>query len=295
MPANTITISGSIGWAQYFVGNRPLSLTASEPALTSANLVTQIMLQPPFRWRWNRATAGFFTIDPGGWKSVTTLSVGYRLLDSNSNMQIVTTAGITGSIVPVWNTVLGGTTADGTVVWTYSTGTQSDYIVPISDFGFIEKVYVVDQQGKTWEIPDIAQEMVQDRDTGRATAISPYLDDNQGNITFRFMPGLPDQQYNVQVIYQKQPTLLTSLSTAWQIPDRFGNVYQQGFLGFMYLFADNEKAGFMLQKFVASLLAVAEGLSEQERNIFIEQWYFTVEQARIGAKANQGISARSAL
>jgi hypothetical protein len=44
----------------------------------------------------------------------------FIILDSNGNLQQLTTAGTTGSAAPAWNTTLGGTTAEagGTAVWT---------------------------------------------------------------------------------------------------------------------------------------------------------------------------------
>jgi len=41
-----------------------------------------------------------------------------RILDTNFNVQVSTTPGITGGSPPIWNTTPGLTTPDGTVVWT---------------------------------------------------------------------------------------------------------------------------------------------------------------------------------
>lgn len=41
-----------------------------------------------------------------------------EIVDSNGNLQKVTTAGTTDSSAPTWNATSGGTTTDGTVVWT---------------------------------------------------------------------------------------------------------------------------------------------------------------------------------
>lgn len=51
------------------------------------------------------------------WQPQTQFAVGYRIVDSNGNVQVVTTAGVSGSTTPVWG--LSGTTADGTVTWTF--------------------------------------------------------------------------------------------------------------------------------------------------------------------------------
>src|SRR5580704_10293146 len=57
--ASTYTVNKSIAWASYYIGSRTLALTNSEPALTAANLVQQVMLQPPMKWRWNRNSNSF--------------------------------------------------------------------------------------------------------------------------------------------------------------------------------------------------------------------------------------------
>lgn len=43
---------------------------------------------------------------------------GFVILDTNSNLQELTTAGTTGGAAPAWNTATGATTADNTAVWT---------------------------------------------------------------------------------------------------------------------------------------------------------------------------------
>src|SRR5690348_15429387 len=61
--ASTITLQSTLNWAQAFLGYAPLNIgTNNEPALSSANLILQTILSPPFRWRWNRATTSFVTI-----------------------------------------------------------------------------------------------------------------------------------------------------------------------------------------------------------------------------------------
>lgn len=234
MPSNTITLNNSISWAKFFVGNRPLAPNSgTEPALTSANIIIQAMLQPPFRWKWNRSSVSF-------------------------------------SI----------------------TAANQDYSQALTNFGFIEKAFVKTGGGVVTEIPTIAQELSADSGTGRPHSVAPYLDDNSGNITFRFFPGIPDQNYTATIIYQNQPALLTALANTWPIPDRYSFVYQQGFLGLMYLFADDQRSAFMLQRFVSSLLALSEGLTEQQRNAFLEQWNATLDLSRHAAKSQQGIGAR---
>lgn len=52
------------------------------------------------------------------WQAGTYYSNSEVIVDSNGNLQHVTTAGKSGTSVPTWATVDGNTTTDGTVVWT---------------------------------------------------------------------------------------------------------------------------------------------------------------------------------
>ena len=238
MASNTKTLTDSMNWAMWFVGNRsfaPNSPTSLEPALTSGNIIQQTMLQPPFSWRWNRATATF-------------------------------------------NTALN----------------TSSYVVNLPQFGFIEKASVVDGSGSTFEIPNITTKILTDKSVDRPTTICPALDDNNGNITFQFLPGLQDQVYIDNLLYQKKPVLFTNLTTAWTIPDEYGYVYDWGFLALFLLFANtgDNRAFAANQKFVANLLALQEGLTEQQKAIFLGEWDFLLRA--ISSQTNQqlGLTGR---
>jgi hypothetical protein len=52
------------------------------------------------------------------WQANTFYSNAQAIIDSNGNLQQVTTAGLSGATVPLWATIDGHTTNDGTVVWT---------------------------------------------------------------------------------------------------------------------------------------------------------------------------------
>jgi hypothetical protein len=234
--ASTFTVDNSIAWAAYFVGNRGLALSPTEPAMTSANIVCQVMLSPPFKWRWNRNSKTFAF-------------------------------------------------------------TSGDTSVSIPDYGFIEKAFVVATTGATankpFEIPMVQTELTMDNGTGRPQTVAPYLDDNAGNITFRFMPGNPDVASNVTAIYQKKAVVLTATSQAWPIPDEYGYVYNWGFLSLMYLFADSQKFISANQKFTSGLLSLAEGLTEQQIAVFLGQWDFIIQNQQRFAKGVAGIQAKS--
>jgi len=70
----------------------------------------------------NRGQRSYATLTSGG--AATALSLHTCCIDSNGNIQEVTTAGTTASQAssygnrPLWNTAFGGTTTDGSVTWT---------------------------------------------------------------------------------------------------------------------------------------------------------------------------------
>lgn len=54
----------------------------------------------------------------GNWVKSTAYTIDTVILDSNNNIQRVTTPGTSGATAPAWNTSLGGTTTDSGVTWT---------------------------------------------------------------------------------------------------------------------------------------------------------------------------------
>lgn len=198
-----------------FVFNRQLSLgDFKEPLLTSANIIKQTILGPPFAWRWNR--------------------------------QVIT-----------FNTTIG----------------QQDYSQATS-FGWIENASVQDTTvtpNKWYQMkPQI--DLALDTSLARPQFISGQLDDGNGNITFRLMP-VPDKVYPISITVQQKATLFSSLNATWSpIPDEFSHIYQTGLLALMFMYADDPRFGTMNQKFVAHLLGASQGLSDTERNIFLNNW-----------------------
>lgn len=52
------------------------------------------------------------------WVALTVFALNALIVDSNGNVEKVTTNGSSGASVPVWSTIEGGTTTDASVVWT---------------------------------------------------------------------------------------------------------------------------------------------------------------------------------
>lgn len=96
----TVTTAGTSG-----AGAPPWSTTVG--ALTTDNTV-----------KWKLMPTGAGLVLPS-WNAITDYPVGAEIIDSNGNLQRVTTAGTSGSHPPAWATTIGNATnGDGTVDWT---------------------------------------------------------------------------------------------------------------------------------------------------------------------------------
>lgn len=275
--SSTKTILESMEWAKQFVYNRILSLgNFKEPLITSVNNIKQTILGRPFRWQFNRvvtgfvATAGVQDYTLGNWAANTAFALAFRVIDTNGNSQRVTTAGTSGGSAPSWNPTAAGTTTDGTVVWT------NDGSIPNSSssftYGWIENASVKDislTPSKWFQISSKV-DLALDSSSARPQNISAELDTGNGNIVFRVMP-VPAAAYPIAITLQQKASLVSSLNGTWApIPDEFGYIYQIGLLSYVYEFADDTRWVSARQRFIASLLGAAEGLSETEKNIFLQ-------------------------
>ena len=176
---------------------------------------------------------------------------------------------------------------------TFSTaiGTQ-DYSVSASTFGFIESAAMT-AAGFTIAVKEIKQDLTIGFEQRRPQSIAAQLDDNSGNITFRLLP-VPDAIYTATVTFQKKsPALFSSLSTTWTpIPDQYSYIYNYGFLALTLAYNDDPRFPMFNQKFVAHLLGTQQGLTETERNLFIDTWnLITRQEALMGIKTQQGRQA----
>ena len=209
---STISLQSTINWAQGFLGFAPLAVgTGSEPAITSANMILQTILNPPFKWRWNRATQTFQT--------------------------------------------------------STSTPTQ-DYAVPVTNFGWLENAYL---SGQIELDPKLTLSV--DSSVDRPVHIAAQLEAS-GQVTFRLQPVPPiTPQYTVTVNYQQAAPVITSLAGMWApVPDYLSSAYSWGFLSLMRDYFGDPRAQLTRQIFVATILGLAEGLTEQERSIFASAW-----------------------
>ena len=308
MASSSIQLLQTVEWSKRFIFQRRTNFgNFNEPAISSANTILQTILGPPFAWPWNRVVTGFITT-PGrqdytvfNWQATTTITLLYVLVDSNGNCQSVTTAGTTGASLPAWNATTSGTTTDGSVTWTnlgpigLSNGSVN------YNFSWIETASVnapqVNGNGTVWKEISNKNMLGVDSNTDRPHSIAPQFTDINGNITFRLMP-VPDKAYPVSITMQQKAPLFTELSQEWApVPDYFSHVYNWGFLSLMFMFADDPgRAQFANQKFISHLLSSNHGLSDTERNIWLNNWQaVSGQQIILPTAIQQGFAGRQAL
>lgn len=302
MPS-TIQLGNTLTWASMLNFGRNATIGPSnEPAITCANTILQTMLSAPFAWRWNRAVTGFITV-PGqqdylvlNWTAGKQVQTGWQTVDSNGNAQVVTTPGTLGVSSPTWNAIKGQVTPDGTAVWTnlgslvtsVSTNYRLGWIETASAYNPTAKV------GNSWKEITTQLCLALDAEQGRPEFVGAQSDDGQGNVTFRVAPA-PDQAYAVAVTVQQTAPLFASTTQTWSpVPDEYSRIYNWGLLALLWLFADDPRFQEANQKFVSQLLGASEGLTETQRNIFLNNWQAVTGQPVSNSLAkNQGFQARA--
>ena len=108
MAVSNIKISDTINWAKRLCFNHnPVIGNSLEPALTSANLVLQTVLSPPFEWWWNSEDLTFTTSPtaPAATSTSSTISATGVLTVTAANSfgvgASVLVAAFTGALAPL--------------------------------------------------------------------------------------------------------------------------------------------------------------------------------------------------
>jgi hypothetical protein len=315
---STNTILGTMEFCKRFNFNRPSGIgNALEPAKTSANLVMQAILSPPFKWLWN-TTELTFTCSPTAVSSNLTgnVSVTGNVLSATVATtigvnQIALLSGFTAagaiplnglSVAILTNTGsaitaqilfpdLASTSAAGGAI---TAGTTQDYTLLVPNFSHIEHASALDISRPAtpkWLELEVKGNLALESNTARPLFIEPHTEDANGNVTFRVMPA-PNLAYPISIHAQNTAPLVKSLNQTWApIPDYMAYIYNWGFLALMWSFSDDPRAQMASQKFVTHLLGRATGITATERNIFLSAWNdLTALEVQTQA---QGIQARA--
>lgn len=150
------------------------------------------------------------------------------------------------------------------------TNASTDYVTAIDDLDRIETQWLMDEEEKIYELNgEIILPKVST--SKRPTKLAPLYEDENGNITFR-LDSVPDANYTVEGAYQRKAVLMTSpASTFGPVPDEFGYLYNKWMLAEGALLVNDTRATQYQSEAVAALLATQVGLSDQAKNMFLEQ------------------------
>jgi hypothetical protein len=178
----------------------------------------------------------------------------------------------------------------------YSTtaGVQ-DVIAAVTDFGYLETVSLTDPGGLVWIVPDVYNTAT--HGIGDATGNkqnrpnSCYVQSvTYGtNLKLRFI-SVPDQVYKITFDYQMLVVPLTSLTGAGGtlfVPDQYIDIFNNLFVGEALAVVDDTRANTYRQRGVTALLAKAEGLTEMNKNLFLEQYWMRDRQQLAGQLRTQ--------
>jgi hypothetical protein len=169
-----------------------------------------------------------------------------------------------------------------------------DYLLQLSDYHFAEKIWLTDQDDKVTEITNIVSALSTESVVKRPSSAAMYMQDNIGNVTLR-LNTLPDEAYMIDGLYQRAPVWMTSLAAGWApIPDHLAFIYDWGFMGFVSLLVKDARAPIFLGKFASHLLSSQDGLTAQQRNIFLGNFLDLLnQQGREQLATQQGAQGRA--
>ena len=315
MALSTVTISDTMEYCKKLSFNRLSAIGNNlEPALTAAQSVMDVILGPPLSWWWNNQELAFTcNTTPLVSSAITNVSVtaGELTLTVNNSFAAGALVLVSGLVTATWlnGQLLVLDTANATTVTapintmtTYVSApdtagvltaqTTQDYTIATPNFSHIEHASILDTSrtpSKWWELK-IQNNLALDSTLARPAFIGPHVEDGNGNVTFRVMPA-PVGNYPVSIHVQLAPPRITSINQTWApIPDFMQSIYTWGFLALIWAFADDSRFQIANQKFTSGLLARAEGITDEERNIFLNNWSeLTGHQ---NAERQQGMQAR---
>lgn len=313
MALSTRTIHDSIEWAKRLNFNRnPVIGNSLEPALTSAQIVAQVILSPPFEWWWNNEEL-VFTCNPVPNSATSTAAAivsGVLTVTATNTFAVgnlLNPSAFAGGLVSLNGVIIEVTAASGSsftasvnlpdasdTVGTFTNLTTQDYTIPTPEFSHIEHASVLDLDATgnplKWYELKIQNQLSLETSKGRPEFISPHTEDGNGNTTFR-VTCAPSKKFPVAIHIQKAAPQFTSINQVWGIPDFMQYIYDWGFVALFWQFSDDpQRAAYANNQFKAGLLSRAEGLTEEQKNIFLNNWQAL--QDGFAMKMQQGIAAR---
>lgn len=164
----------------------------------------------------------------------------------------------------------------------------SDYTLSIPNYGYLEKasLFLSTRTPSTFEI-EVFPVLAVGSKQNEPAKISAVIDDGAGNITFRLLP-VPDNAYTATLTYQKSATLLTALSQVWApIPDKYAYIYETAMVAHMQGMYNLQAYFTGMELFFRMLVAAAEGMTESEKSMFLEDMLRDVQARAVASLSPQ--------
>lgn len=253
----------------------------------------QAILSPPLSWWWNNEELTFTASSTPNTATVTNIDIAGGVLTVTATNTFAQGDIVIGSGIGTFTQLNGVTvviqTANATTftanvkfsnygpaadTGTFTNTTTQDYTIPVPNFSHIEhaSVFDISQTPNQWYELTVKNNLSLDSETGRPEFIGPHVEDENGNVTFRVQPA-PVANYPITVHAQLSAPEITSINQTWApIPDFMQYIYNWGFLALIWMFSDDPRFAIANQKFMAGILGRAEGLTDTERNIFLNNW-----------------------
>lgn len=182
---------------------------------------------------------------------------------------------------------------------TSTTAGVQDYVLPLADFSFLEEVTLTDSTGTAEKVQDVYNtkalglgNLVNSSKWNRPNSVCVKAVTYGTNVSLRFQ-AVPDQVYKITATYQKLFTPLT-ITSNWGIPDQYMDIYNSLFIGECMAVVDDARSQLYRQRGIMGLLSKAEGLTQMQKNDFVEQYWSRNNMQAYQTQVQQGQQARQA-
>lgn len=292
-----LNLQNSIDWAKPYIEYAPLSAgTAGEPAVSTGTLIRNSLLGPPLAWAWNRnenssvsTTAGIqdYTVNLTDFGYLEKVSLSdangnvYEIKDVYNNLPLsMTTTAVAGAI--------GGRSRPTACAVLISTPGTS---IKIRMMPVPEAIYTINLTYQVAAIPFTADVVTSVGNhsgantsytgtftpalfpAGQAVLITGFVTNavNNGTFTIVSCNATTLVVANGAGISESNPAFAINVSW-YPIPDYYSDIYNWLFLSEALSVADDPRSQLYRQRGVAAFLAKSSGLSEMQKNAFIQQW-----------------------
>jgi hypothetical protein len=289
-----LNLQNSINWALPYVEYSPLNAgTAGEPAVSIATMIRNSLLSAPQSHAWNR-NENSSTSTVAGTQDYTINLTDFGYLEKCS---VTDSSGNTFELKDVYNNLpLSKTTTTtnlrsrplAVAVLSTIPGTS----IKIRFMQIPDQVYTINLTYQIAAVPFTANVVASAANAaagntsytgtftsslfvaGQAALIAGFTTNAANNGTFTIV----SCNSTTLVVanpngVSESPTAAYAVNAAWYpIPDYYSDVYNWLFLSESLAATDDARAQIYRQRGVATYLARTEGLTEMQRNIFIQQW-----------------------